>query len=259
MAGGDAPAAGLASLEALRHTVPARELFIKGSAPVAEAALAVGDLVTARRWADDVVAVVPGWYQIPARTVRAFVAIAQGEPEQAERDAHEALVVAARTHAYARVADTFECLGRLASDDGSHQHAARLLGAADGIRQRMGHVRFPMYQAGYDAVVAAARETLGQSDFDAAWAEGAALSIEEAIAYAQRGRGERKRPTSGWGSLTPTERDVVGLVREGLANKDIATRLFISPRTVQSHLTHVYAKLGVSSRVQLVQEAGRRN
>ena len=73
----------------------------------------------------------------------------------------------------------------------------------------MGNVRFPMYQAGYDAAVAAVREALGQGDFDAAWDEGAALSIEEAIAYAQRGRGERKRPTSGWGSLTPMENDVV--------------------------------------------------
>ena len=45
------------------------------------------------------------------------------------------------------------------------------------------------------------------------------------------------------------------LVTEGLANKDIATRLFVSPRRVQSHLTHIYNKLGVSSRVQLVQEA----
>jgi DNA-binding NarL/FixJ family response regulator len=115
-----------------------------------------------------------------------------------------------------------------------------------------------MYQGGYDAVVAAVREALGQSNFDAAWAEGAALSVEEAIAYAQRGRGERKRPTSGWGSLTPTEQDVVRLVRKGLANKDIAARLFISPRTVQSHLTHVYAKLGVASRVQLVQASSGR-
>jgi DNA-binding CsgD family transcriptional regulator len=73
--------------------------------------------------------------------------------------------------------------------------------------------------------------------------------------YAQRGRGERKRPTSGWASLTPTERDVVRLVSEGLANKDIAARLFISPRTVQTHLTHVYTKLGLTSRVQLAQEA----
>ena len=66
-------------------------------------------------------------------------------------------------------------------------------------------------------------------------------------------------PTSGWRALTPTERDVVRLVSEGLANKDIATRLFISPRTVESHLTHVYNKLGVSSRVQLVKEAARHN
>jgi DNA-binding CsgD family transcriptional regulator len=73
----------------------------------------------------------------------------------------------------------------------------------------------------------------------------------------QRGRGEPKRPTSGWGSLTPTERHVVRLVSEGLGNNDIATRLFVSPRTVQSHLTHVYTKLGLTSRVQLVQEAAR--
>jgi DNA-binding CsgD family transcriptional regulator len=101
------------------------------------------------------------------------------------------------------------------------------------------------------------RNALGQLDFDVAWAEGAALSTEEAIGYAQRGRGERKRPTIGWESLTPTERDVVRLVSEGLPNKDIATRMFVSPRTVQTHLTHVYTKLGLTSRVQLVHEAAR--
>jgi DNA-binding CsgD family transcriptional regulator len=95
-------------------------------------------------------------------------------------------------------------------------------------------------------------------DFEAAWAEGSAMSTEEAIAYAQRGRGERKRPAKGWESLTPTERDVVRLVGEGLANKDVAARLFVSPRTVESHLSHVYTKLGLSSRVQLAQEAARR-
>jgi DNA-binding CsgD family transcriptional regulator len=82
------------------------------------------------------------------------------------------------------------------------------------------------------------------SHVDAVRAEGAALSIEEAIAYAQRGRGERKRPASGWASLTPAERDVVRLVSEGLGNKDIATRLFVSPRTVQAHLTHIYTNSG---------------
>jgi DNA-binding CsgD family transcriptional regulator len=98
---------------------------------------------------------------------------------------------------------------------------------------------------------------MGAEDFEAGWAEGAALSTEEAIAYAQRGRGERKRPASGWASLTPAERDVVRLVSDGLANKDVAARLFISARTVETHLTHVYTKLGLASRVQLVQEAAR--
>ena len=105
--------------------------------------------------------------------------------------------------------------------------------------------------------MAAVRDALGEKDFDSAWAEGAALSTEEAIAYAQRGRGQRKRPATGWASLTPAEHDVVQLVSEGLGNKDIATRLFISPRTVQTHLTHVYTKLGLTTRVQLVQEAAR--
>jgi DNA-binding CsgD family transcriptional regulator len=87
--------------------------------------------------------------------------------------------------------------------------------------------------------------------------QGPALSIEDAIAYVQRGRGERKRPSSGWASLTPTELDVVRLVSEGPANKQIATQLFVSPRTVQTHLTHNYTKLGITSRVQLAQEAAR--
>jgi DNA-binding CsgD family transcriptional regulator len=71
-----------------------------------------------------------------------------------------------------------------------------------------------------------------------------------------RGGGERKRPASAWGALTPTERDVVRLVSEGLDNKDIATRLFVSPRTVQT-LTHVYTKVGLTSCVQLAREAAR--
>ena len=90
-----------------------------------------------------------------------------------------------------------------------------------------------------------------------AWAEGEELPIAEAVTYALRGRGERRRAASGWASLTRAELDVARLVSEGLGNKDVAARLFVSPRTVQAHLTHIYAKLGLSSRVQLAQEAAR--
>ena len=185
------------------------------------------------------------------------MAIAQGEPDQAERDAHDALGCAAATGAYLDVPNILECLAVPAGQGGSHRETARLFGAAHAIRERRGEIRFKIFDADYQASVAALRDALGDQDFESAWAEGAGLSTDEAIAYAQRRRGERKRPTSGWASLTPTERDVVRLVSEGLANNDIATRLFVSPRTVQTHLTHVYSKLGLTSRVQLAQEAAR--
>jgi predicted ATPase/class 3 adenylate cyclase/DNA-binding CsgD family transcriptional regulator len=220
-------------------------------------ALARRDLLAARQWADKAVTIATGYYLSAALLARARVAIAQGEPEQGERDAHEGLACATDVGAYLLVPDTLECLAVLASQAGSHHEAARLLGAAHEIRQRIGGVRSTIYVADHKASVAALRDAMGEKDFERGWAEGAALSTEEAIAYAQRGRGERKRPTSGWASLTPTERNVVRLVSEGLANNDIATRLFVSPRTVQTHLTHVYTKLGLTSRVQLVQEAAR--
>jgi predicted ATPase/class 3 adenylate cyclase/DNA-binding CsgD family transcriptional regulator len=223
----------------------------------AQAALAAGDLSAARRWADDAVSTTSGYQLVTALTARARVAIAQGEPEQAERDAHDSLACALQTEAYLGISDTLECLATLSAGAGSHREAARLFGAAAAIRERTGIVRFKVWDAGYAASVVGLRNTMDEKDFDAAWAEGAALSTEAAIAYAQRGRGERRRPASGWASLTPTELDVVRLVSEGLGNNDIATRLFVSPRTVQSHLTHVYAKLGLTSRVQLVQEAAR--
>jgi predicted ATPase/class 3 adenylate cyclase/DNA-binding CsgD family transcriptional regulator len=224
----------------------------------AQAALVTGDLIAARRWADEAVALATGWaIRIWSLTTRARVAIVQGEPEQADRDIHEALANLPDGFPYVGIPDALECAATLAGGRGSFREAARIFGAAAALRLRTHVVRFKVWDAGYEVAVAALRDALGESDFDAAWAEGAALTADETIAYIQRGRGERKRPTSGWDSLTPTERDVVRLVSDGLGNGDIAIRLFISPRTVQSHLRHAYAKLGLTSRVQLAQEAAR--
>ena len=71
-------------------------------------------------------------------------------------------------------------------------------------------------------------------------------------------RGSRGRPQSGWDSLTPTEHAVAGLVAEGLSNPQIGERLYISSRTVQTHLAHMFAKLDISARAQLAAEVTRR-
>ena len=59
------------------------------------------------------------------------------------------------------------------------------------------------------------------------------------------------RPTFGWDSLTETERRIAGLVAEGLSNRQVANRVFLSPHTVAFHLRHIFWKLGITSRVQL--------
>ena len=70
-------------------------------------------------------------------------------------------------------------------------------------------------------------------------------------------RGPRQRPKKGWNSLTETERRGGQLVVEGLSNAKVGERLFISRRTVETHLSHVFAKLRISSRRELAKIASR--
>ena len=70
-------------------------------------------------------------------------------------------------------------------------------------------------------------------------------------------RGLRGRPKFGWPSLTPAEQAVASLVADGLTNPEIGARLYISRRTVQTHLIHVFAKLDIASRAQLAAQVAR--
>jgi DNA-binding CsgD family transcriptional regulator len=63
------------------------------------------------------------------------------------------------------------------------------------------------------------------------------------------------RPAFGRDSLTETERRIAGLVAEGLSNRQVANRVFLSPHTVAFHLRHIFWKLGITSRVQLARIA----
>src|SRR5262249_14587871 len=70
-----------------------------------------------------------------------------------------------------------------------------------------------------------------------------------------RHRHVRHRPKTGWEALTDTERRVAALVAEGRSNPDIAAELYLSRRTVRNHVSHILAKLGLSSRVELAVSA----
>jgi predicted ATPase/DNA-binding CsgD family transcriptional regulator len=228
---------------------------------IAVADLAAGDFQAAREQADQAIAAAAElglkYALMSALLVSAGVAAAVGDVGRAHDDAYHALTIGRDIESQSGVIGALECLGALAHEPEEQHKAARLLGAADAHRRVIGYRRFPLSQPGYDRAVADLRTAMGDAEFDQAWDAGAALTLDEAVNYAVRGRGERNRPAVGWLSLTPTECDVARLVAEGLANKDIAARLFVSPRTVQTHLTHVYGKLGITSRVQLAQQAAR--
>ncbi|WP_051787685.1 MULTISPECIES: helix-turn-helix transcriptional regulator [Streptomyces] len=64
----------------------------------------------------------------------------------------------------------------------------------------------------------------------------------------------RTRPESGWEALTPAELKVAGLVSQGHSNPEIAAELFLSPRTVQTHVSHILAKLGLRSRTEVARK-----
>lgn len=213
-----------------------------------EVALAQGDVATAGRLADEAVAAGVGWHLATALTARARVAMAANRREDAERDAYDALVCAADVGAYVALPGNLECLATLAKDnDRRHQEAARLFGAAEAFRQRTGVVRFKVHQAGYEASVEGLRDAMGDKAFEAAWAEGEGLSTEEAIAYALRGRGERKRRQQRLGVADPrgTRRCTSGQRRawqQGRRRKafHLTTHRAGPPH---SHLHHAWADL----------------
>ncbi|WIY00738.1 AAA family ATPase [Amycolatopsis mongoliensis] len=68
---------------------------------------------------------------------------------------------------------------------------------------------------------------------------------------------KHRQSTHGWDSLTPTEGRIAALVVEGLSNPQIAARLYLSPRTVGTHVSHILTKLDVHSRIDIAREAAR--
>ena len=145
------------------------------------------------------------------------------------------------------------------------RRAAKLYGASEALREAAGLSPKPVGRAttyDYEGYLATVRAGLDEPDFDAAWSEGRAMSLEQAIEYALSEEEPSKISSSSAASvqpstspvpehpagLTPREVEVLVLVAEGLTSAQVAHRLFLSPRTVHRHLSSIYRKLGVGSR-----------
>jgi predicted ATPase/DNA-binding CsgD family transcriptional regulator len=159
--------------------------------------------------------------------------------------------------------------GRLAAVGGHAETAARVLGAAEAIADTIGYVRRRPEQDRLDRDAALARAALGDARYDEAWVAGKALPTEQALAEAlavlvvlrDSDAGATTRtaalPIPHLPALTPREQEVFVLVCLHLQDREIAERLFVSPRTVESHVAHILGKLGVRSRRDAVALAAR--
>lgn len=198
---------------------------------------------------------------LSATTYHAFpdlvrLALAAGRKDLVGKVAAVAETVEARYSTHSRRATVALCRG-LAEDD-----SALVARAVESFRE----AGRPWYQAQASELLAAqlaaqggeaqARSALDDAvdlyagfgaDWDIARAE--ARMREFGIRRGRRGR--RNRPRKGWQALTPTEQKVAALVAQGLTNPDIATRMFLSPRTVQSHISSILTKLKLQSRIQV--------
>jgi DNA-binding CsgD family transcriptional regulator len=152
-----------------------------------------------------------------------------------------------------------QALSWCAASASPDERAARLLGGSQAVWRASGAEigegnAYTTFEQRSQATV---REAIGAARFEQAFAEGAAYTWEQAVALAlgedsDASPSDQPRPTrlgpAPPGGLTRREREIAQLLAEGLSNKDIAARLVISQRTVETHVDHILSKLGFSSR-----------
>jgi DNA-binding CsgD family transcriptional regulator len=191
--------------------------------------------------------------------VRAVIARASGERELAAELALQAAAAApADPFGQTTVVECLAVVAAVRADEGQHELAVRLAAAMAGYAEAAGMRQPPSVRELLDPVLQECRETLSADGFSSAWSQGHGLTLADAVGYVTRGRGPRARPALGWDSLTPTELTVAEAVADGLSNPQIAARMFISRRTVTTHLTSIFRKLGLSSRAELAARAAHR-
>jgi predicted ATPase/DNA-binding CsgD family transcriptional regulator len=178
-----------------------------------------------------------------------------GDRQRAEALAREAVTCKHAVDDRNGLTIGLETLAWMAAELGQPERAGCLLGAAERVRDESSLTLLELFRSQHDRSVAAVVDRAGQKFFDAAFARGRAMMISECAAFAVAGTQPPKparpvivpeRPV-----LTPREQEVAQLVAADLTNRQIASQLFLSERTVETHISNILNKLGLNSRVQL--------
>ena len=152
------------------------------------------------------------------------------------------------------VTDVIESVGIVAVAAGRAERGARLLGAAEALRERIGlRFRVAENQVALEQALTGARAALDEAAFATARAIGRSLLPAQAVAEAlDPFETDAAAPGA---VLTPRETQILPLLAAGLGDREIGTALFISVRTVENHVAHILAKLGVATRAAAVDAA----
>jgi DNA-binding CsgD family transcriptional regulator len=161
-----------------------------------------------------------------------------------------------------RLAAASACRGLLTGDPGLLLEAAELYRSGRRFLDRGMALENAAVLLGERGQITEARASVAAATEEytrlgAAWDVTRAEARMRAFGIRRGARGPRGRPSFGWEALTPTELRVVFLVADGLSNPAIAAELFLSRRTVQTHMSHILGKLDVRSRAEVAGEAAR--
>jgi predicted ATPase/DNA-binding CsgD family transcriptional regulator len=179
----------------------------------------------------------------------------RGSREKAEALARQAVVCKHAIDDRNGVTFALGTLAWMAAESGQHVRAATLLGSAQRVRDESSLTLIEVFRPQYEQSVSLVVKGIGQRSFDAAFARGRAMTIDEGVAFVVAGE-QALRPVSRVKAapdteLTPRQLEIARLIAEDLTNRQIADRLFLSERTVETHITNMLNKLGLNSRVRL--------
>ena len=141
-----------------------------------------------------------------------------------------------------------ECVAFIAIAEKRDKQAARWFGVAEAIREGSHTKMIANEQEEYQRELAILQSRMNPDDFANSWSEGQRLTIQQVLAEVERLPKVPQAKAYSPNDLTPREVDVLRLLAEGLSDAQIAEKLVLSRRTITTHLTTIYSKLGVNSR-----------